>query len=89
MSPHTSPDPGLNNEYEELLAKLQAAPEDERLMLAANALALKIRSRCIDLATWKAEYGPEYSLRIQQCKTLTSCAGVYAHEFLVKEFRDT
>jgi hypothetical protein len=89
MSPYNAPDPSLNNEYEELVATLQAAPADERLMLAANALALKIRSRCIDLATWKVDYGPEYSLRIQQCKTLTSYAGVYAHEFLIREFRNT
>ncbi len=88
MSLYTAPDPGLDTEYAELFAKLKAAPADERLMLAANTLALKIRRRCMDLATWKAEYGPEYSLRIQQCKTLTSYAGVYAHEFLVKEFRN-
>jgi hypothetical protein len=89
MAPNTAPDPGLDSEYSELVAKLQSSPTDERLRLAANELALKIRSRCMDLATWKAEYGPEYSLRIQQCRTLTSYAGSYAHEFLVKEFRNT
>ena len=88
MAPYTAPDPRLDSEYEELLAKLQSSPTDERLRIDANQLALKIRSRCIDLAIWKAEYGPEYSLRIQQCRVLTSFAGSYAHEFLAKEFRN-
>jgi hypothetical protein len=89
MVPYTAPDPSLDSEYKELVERLQAAPAEKRLMLAANKLVLKIRSRCIDLSSWKADYSPEYALRIQQCKALTSYAGQYAHEFLVKEFRDS
>jgi hypothetical protein len=89
MALYAAPDPGLDREYEELVAKLQSSPTDESLKRAANELALKIRSRSMDLTTWKADYSPEYNLRMQQCRTLTAYAGSYAHEFLVKEFRDT
>lgn len=83
--PYRPPDPELQSEYEGLLAVAAQQPTPE-LQTAANDLALRLRSRLIDLATWHAEEGPEYRATAAQCRSLTRIAGAAAHPFLVREF---
>jgi len=84
--PYLPPDPSLDKEYDEITALSGRTDDPEALKALANKLALKIRSRCIDLATWQADYSPEYKKREAQCRVLAALAGSAAHPFLVREF---
>ncbi len=87
MAPFQKADPCLDSDYNSILLQLESNPNDSALKVKANNLALKIRIRCIDLATWKADSSPEYSHRIAQCTKLTELAGQNAHEILLREFK--
>ena len=84
--PFQSPDPSLDREYEELVRAAERGLNQDWLRERANDLALRIRSRCIDLATWQAEYSSEYKTRESQCRMLTGYAGSSAHPLLAEEF---
>ena len=78
--------PRLDQEFRRLVDALARAPGDEALQSLAAGLAFSIRSRCIDLAGWKADLSPEYSQRVAQAAKLTRLAGEQADEILRREF---
>lgn len=78
--------PELDQRFHELVAALSNKPSDQTRQSSAADLAYSIRSRCIDLATWKADFSPEYTMRVIQATQLTSLAGQYADEVLFREF---
>ena len=84
--PYKEAPPELDQEFDRLVDVLALAPDNEALRLAAAALAHSIRSRCIDLAGWKADLSPEYSQRVAQAAKLTRLAGKHADEILRSEF---
>ena len=67
--------PELDQAFHRLVAALTLATGDRALQSSAAALAQVIRSRCIDLATWKTDLSPEYRLREAQVAELTSLVG--------------
>jgi hypothetical protein len=78
--------PELDQEFERLVAALRRRPNSSSLQRKAANAAYSIRSRCIDLASWQADYSPEYSKRIEQATTLTKLAGEHADETLLHDF---
>ena len=67
--------PEIDQDFRRLVAALTLAPNDRVLRSSAVALAQVIRSRCIDLATWKADLSPEYRQREAQAAELIRLAG--------------
>lgn len=84
--PYREPPPELDQRFNELVAALANDPDDQGLKASAADLAYMIRSRCMDLATWKADFSPEYSKRIAQGSRLTSIAGDQADDVLQHDF---
>ena len=78
----------LQAEYTALTADV-AQGVTPPVRIAANDLALRLRSRLIDLATWKVDYSPEYNEIEAQCRRLTEIAGTDAHPSLIREFSGT
>jgi hypothetical protein len=78
--------PELDQKFDVLVAALDSTPDDRVLQASAADLAYLIRSRCIDLATWKADYSTEYKKRVDQAAKLTKLAGKQADEVLLREF---
>jgi|HubBroStandDraft_5_1064220.scaffolds.fasta_scaffold234198_2 hypothetical protein len=78
--------PELDQRFDALVVALASAPDDQVLQSSAADLAYSIRSRCIDLATWKADYSTEYKKRVAQAAKLTKLAGKQADEVLLREF---
>lgn len=78
--------PALDAEYAAIKARLDEHPGDPHIWAEAHVLALKIRSRCIDLATIKADYEPEYQKRVSQASDLVRRIGSTADEKLLREF---
>lgn len=76
----------LDRESRALIESLSNSEIDDTMRLEANKLALGLRSRLMDLATWKADNSPEYSDIEVRCRTLTRIAGSFAHEKLVEDF---
>ena len=87
--PYHPPDQALDTEFLELIALAGASSADPLIQERANTLALKIRSRRLDLATWKADGSPEDRKRDAQCRQLTVLAGAKAHPILVAELDQT
>ena len=86
--PYREAPPELDQEFDRLVAALALAPGDEALQSSAATLARSLRSRCIDLAGWKADLSPEYSQRVTQAAKLTRLAGKQADEVLRREFME-
>ena len=86
MSPFREPPEDLEERVDSLLSLIATHPNDLALQERAAALAYEIRSRCIDLATWKAEYSPEYKQRETQARALLQVAREQASEAVFKEF---
>ena len=78
-------DPELQSAYTQLIDS-SAHGITPQMRLAANDLALHLRSRLIDLATWQADYSPEYKEIEAQCGRLTQIAGCDADAFLIHDF---
>lgn len=83
--PYRPADPALQAEYERLTAELPGDTSPDRRR-AASDMALRLRSRMIDLATWQADSGPEYRTLQEQCRRLTAIAAADADPALVREF---
>ena len=83
--PYRPADPALQVESAELIA-FAAHGITPQLRLAANDLALRLRSRLIDLATWQADSSPEYKGIEALCRRLVEIAGADAHPSLIREF---
>ena len=84
--PFSVASPELDQDYERLVGALAHDPGNQTLQASAAGLAYSIRSRCMDLATWKADYSPEYNKRVAQAATLTMLAQGCADEVLLREF---
>lgn len=79
-------DPSLELEFLALIEKLNLKSTDSNLKKAASDLALKFRSRLMDLATAQADYSDEYKRLETKLKILLSFAKEYAHPILVREY---
>lgn len=65
----------FDREHARLVGELRRTPEDGALKSEAADLALRIRSRLIDLAILRADYGSEHQVRLEQCRKLAALAG--------------
>ena len=83
--PYREAPPELDQEFDRLVAALALVPDDDALQSSAATLARSLRSRCIDLASWKADLSPEYGQRVAQAAKLTWLAGKHADEVLRRE----
>lgn len=86
MSPYREPPEDLDERVSSLLTLIDIRPDDLALQEQASALSYEIRSRCIDLATWKADYSPEYKQRETQVKALLQAARKLASDTVCKDF---
>lgn len=84
--PFKPADPRLEQEYEELFALIERGEIEPEAKNRASNLALKLRSRLIDLAVWQMDYSKEATELTRRCKFLTQHAAGAAHPLLQKEF---
>jgi hypothetical protein len=78
--------PDLDSAVRDALAHQGNAATQSDLRVAAANLAYRVRSRMIDLAAVRAEYGDEYAVRLEQARALVRLAADEADELLVREF---
>lgn len=78
--------PDLDSAVRDVLGRQGNAASQSDLRIAAAELAYRVRSRMIDLATIRAEYGDEYALRLEQARALVRLAADEADDLLVREF---
>ena len=76
----------LDRDSRAIIENLREGEIDNTMKMEANKLALRLRSRLMDLATWKADNSPHYFDIEERCRTLTKMAGSFAHQVLVDDF---
>jgi hypothetical protein len=86
MSLLRDPPADLDAAVSDLLAAQGSTVAHREFRTAAANLAYGVRSRMIDLASMRAEYGEEYAARLEQARALVRLAADEADELLIREF---
>ena len=85
---YTPASPDLLEQYKSVLEDYELNGSTNELKTRENNIALKIRSRLIDLSAWKADNSDEYYLWEKRCSKLVQIADEFAHDYLISEFRN-